>query len=127
MADTKVEDHDRIITIESKVDSLREHIDVRFVAEDKAKELAAHALNLKLEHMNEFRGQLKDQCSTFITREEHEILQTRIDNDIRELRESKATLEGKASQSTVNITLAVAIMGLIIAVAGLILSIIRGG
>ena len=62
--------------------SLKEHLDhrfedlyrfleARFAGQTKAVEKAENSMNLRLEGMNEFRDQMKDQAATFVTREEH--------------------------------------------------------
>jgi hypothetical protein len=58
-------------------------------------------MDKRLEGMNEFRNQLKDQSTMFFTKAEHEQFGKRIEDDIRSLRESRASLEGKASQNSV--------------------------
>ena len=52
--------------------SLKEHIESRLQALEKATEEAKKTLEKRLEGMNEFRSQLKDQAGTFITRVEFE-------------------------------------------------------
>ena len=88
--------------------TLKEYVDTRMDATEKQTELTRYVLekqteltriNLegRLSSMNEFRAQLTDQASTFITRREHDILAEKIDK-----MESKMDLqEGKASQSSV--------------------------
>jgi hypothetical protein len=71
-------------------------------------------LEKRLEAMNEFRSQLKDQASGFFTRNEHDQFSKRIEEDIRSLRESRAQLEGKASQNSVNIAYVIAGVSMII-------------
>ena len=127
--------------------SLREYFDTKIRALEKATEIAASGMDKRLEGMNEFRNQLKDQTFTFITRneiltiinrmnddlkilreqnselftrKEHQTYLEKTDSDIRLLRESKANLEGKASQTSVNISLAIAVMSVILALMSLI-------
>ena len=103
--------------------SLKEYVDVKIAATselfetkisaaEKAVSLASNTLAARLDLMNEFRMQLKDQAGSFFPRAEHDIYIKTVDKDIRELRESKASLEGKASQLSVNITLIIAIVGI---------------
>ena len=68
---------------------MRDYVDTRFVALEKALTLAEHATELRLEGMNEWRGQSKDQMSTYATRIELDTLrdiisQGRIDRLQRE-------------------------------------------
>ena len=117
--------------------SLRDYIDTRFIVVDKASHLALATLETRLASMNEFRGELKDQATTFATKTEVQLLRDaafthitktefmiwkdRVDEDIRSLRESRSLLEGKASQSSVNISLLIGIIGLILAFVSIIL------
>lgn len=132
---------------ESRLNALEKATTIVANGLEKATTIAAAGMDKRLEGMNEFREQLRDQTSTFITRNEHEIIVLRItediknikafdasfftraehqiyrektENDIRILRESKATLDGKASQLSTNIALILAIAGLLISLGGLI-------
>lgn len=46
--------------------------DIRYRAIEKATTLASNAMDKRLEGMNEFRNQLKDQAALFLTRVEYE-------------------------------------------------------
>lgn len=100
--------------------SLREHIESRLAALEKATDLAAKALEKRLEGMNEFREALNNQASQFMTRREMTVIKDAFVKDIRELREFKAALEGKASQTSVIITLVISILGLLVAIISLL-------
>jgi hypothetical protein len=126
-------------------------IDTRLKAMDKATDAARQTMELRLNSMNEFRDTLRDQAMQFITkaeyhqamdrlnldldimrdqskiyftRPEHELFLQRVEADIRILRESKATLEGKANQSSMNVALVMSAMGLILAILGLLLKMV---
>jgi transcription-repair coupling factor (superfamily II helicase) len=75
-------------------------------------------LEKRLETMNEFRSQLKDQASGFFTRNEHDQFAKRVDEDVRSLRESRAALEAKADQAQVNVALLLSSIGTIIGIVG---------
>jgi transcription-repair coupling factor (superfamily II helicase) len=75
-------------------------------------------LEKRLEAMNEFRSQLKDQASGFFTRNEHEQFAKRVDEDLRSLRESRAALEAKADQAQVNVALLLSSIGTVIGIIG---------
>ena len=47
-------------------------IETKIAAIEKASNLAAEVLEVRLHSMNEFRTQLKDQAASFVRREEHE-------------------------------------------------------
>ena len=60
---------------------------------------------------------VKDQLPNFVTHAEHLTAQS----DIRELRESRATLAGKASQNSVTVAYLISVVGLIIGAVGIVL------
>jgi hypothetical protein len=105
----------------TQIDSLKEYIDLRFNSIETSTKLAQDNINTRLESMNEFRMSLKDQSSTFITRVEHEAMMAKYDADIRVLREIAATNSGKASMNSVYMGYAIALVGILMGVAGLIL------
>jgi len=104
--------------------TLRDLVMSKFEGNDKATQLAYDSMNKRLEGMNEFRDQLKDQASRFITRDEFGIITNRLIEDIRELREGKARLEGKADQSSVNKAFTLSIIGLVVALVSLLTRVI---
>ncbi len=130
---------------ETKIAGLEKATTIVATNLEKATAIAAAGMEKRLEGMNEFRNQLKDQSLTFVTkteylsmidrasedikslkdqaaelytRKEHQAYTDKIDADIRVLRESKAELEGKASQTSVNVALIVSIVGIVLAAIG---------
>lgn len=95
--------------------SLKEHFETRIAALEKATEVAARAMERRLDAMNEFREALKDQASRMMTRAEAEAALASIERDLRVLRAFQSTLEGKASQKAVNIALLVSAISILIA------------
>lgn len=106
--------------IEEPTVSLRDYFDSKITSLDKATSVASSNMERRLEGMNEFRAQLKDQAALFFTRAEHQAYLEKVDADIRVLRESKATLEVKASQKAVTFSTIVALIGVILAIASLL-------
>jgi hypothetical protein len=53
-------------------------------------------------------------------RAEYEIYHRKVEEDIRMLQKYQATMEGKASQNSVNLALAISIIGTIMAFIGLV-------
>ena len=98
----------------------KEYIDARFAAQDRATELSRETMDARLETMNQFREDLRNQAMHFTTRTEVSQLFDGVVEDIRYLRESKATLEGKASQLSVNIAFLLSLAGLVIAVVAIL-------
>jgi len=100
--------------------SLKEHIESRLKALEDAGIKSERLLDVRLASMNEFREALKDQSAKFFTLASHEAYQKAVDADLRVLRESRALLEGKASQSTVNVALLLATVSALTGLIGLI-------
>jgi len=94
------------------------------LAMSQATNLASNLMDKRLESMNEFRAQLKDQVATFVTKEQFDALLRRIEQDVKELQLSKANLEGKASQSSVMIVTAISFIGIAIGIINLIITLI---
>ena len=111
--------------------TLKEFFDVRlaqvealvcekFNTVETATSLAKEALDLRLQSMNKFRETLQDQAATFMTRTEYQLQHDRLIEDIRMLKEAKALMDGKASQSSVNIAYLLAFAGLLVSVINVI-------
>ncbi len=101
--------------------TLREFLDSKIIDIKESVKTAYASMEKRLEGMNEFRDQLKDQASKFVTRAEIDILMSRINSDIRELLQSKANLEGKASQQSVNMALLISVISIIVGIVAIIL------
>ena len=99
------------------VDSLKEYLDKRIddldvandrsvqdakSSADKAIEVNAKIIEKRLDSMNEFREQLRDQAGTFITRSEYEIAHKSLSDKIDGLSTTAAILVTRASQGSVN-------------------------
>ena len=96
--------------------SLKEYVDARFESISRETALTKSDLDKRLEAMNEFRQALRDQNQTFVTKPEHEFVM----KDIRELRESRAELAGKASQQSVTIVYLISGLSLLVAIVSLL-------
>ena len=96
--------------------SMERQVNTQIISLKDATTLAKFEMDKRLEGMNEFRNQLKDQSSMFYTKSEHEQFGKRIEDDIRSLRESRASLEGKASQNSVLIAYAITGISMIISI-----------
>ena len=134
---------------------LKEYVDMRFSESEKAKDNALHSIEIarreaqtamekRLDGMNEFRDQLRDQASRFITREEyltgHKPIEEKLNGKVgieeyrafcnqvmttlEDYKINKAVLATKASSTTVIISwifnivvLAVAIVSLVVRIA----------
>jgi len=98
--------------------------DTKLLAIDKALNVASVTMDKRLDGMNEFRDTLRDQAARFITRDEVKKENERIETDLRFLRESRAILEGKASQKLAYITLVATIVSFMLALTGIIANVL---
>jgi len=114
-----------------KLDSVKEEavaLSVRIEAIRDAINLSFQNIDARLDATNEFRGQLKDQASTFLSRGESQIEHEALDkaleiirDEVKTLELSKAKLEGKASQNSVVIAYIIAIVSLSLSAMALFL------
>ena len=113
----------------ARITSLERELEAKLSAVDKSTSLAAALMDKRLDAMNEFRNALRDAQSTFISRNELSARLTPTEHDVRELRESRATLAGVASQKDVNTARDMAgqakwfgIIGSIVGIMGVVLA-----
>ena len=99
--------------------TLKEYVDTRLAALEKATELAANALRERLATMNEFRDTLRDQAGQFVTRKELDLKLNGLAKETAELRQFRDRQEGMASQRSVNAATLIAVAGLILSIIGL--------
>jgi len=90
--------------------TLRDYIDLQIDTIHKSTATAYQALEKQLDGMNHVTKKV-----------EFEAFKERIDNDIRSLRESRAEMQGKASQTSVIIATVISALGLGLAIIGLLL------
>jgi len=98
--------------------SLKEYFESRLTAMEKATSLAKADMEKRLDSMNEFRHQLDMQTREFVNTILYDKDIDRLDKDIRDLRDSKNQLEGKASMKSV-------VIGYIFTAIALIIGIIK--
>lgn len=86
----------------SDIDGLSKYVETRFIALEKALNLARVELDRRLEGMNEFREELRRVQSTFVTTEKLELFRKEIDvkregdnKRISELERSKSNIDGR--------------------------------
>jgi len=109
--------------VDKEVVHLKELIEVNKRLADSKFESAQIAINkaeeaqgLRNIAQNEWRQQSKDQTSTYATRENVEKMSV----DIKDLQLNQANLAGKASQSSFILTLALSLVGVVIAIINFI-------
>ena len=104
---------------DNEVITLKEYMDVKFLALEQATKLAASAMEKRLDGMNEFREALKDQQNRFLPREEYTLMHEKLCGEIKNLEAFKNQLEGKASQVSVYVAWAIAAIGFILSAIAL--------
>ena len=110
---------------DSKLKDLEDKICLVMKGQETALNIARESMEKRLDGMNEFRGTLKDQASTFLPSKEYDAKHALIQTQVDDLRLSKATLEGKARMSSVYIAWGIGMISLLIAAIGLIHSFIK--
>ena len=85
--------------VEAKFDALEKQWASEIKANAEARELATKILNARLEHMNNFRSDCEKYREGF-------------EKELRPLREWQAVMEGKASQRSVYIVLAISLFNI---------------
>ena len=105
--------------------SWRDYVDSRLEALETANSLSRENLATRLDTMNEFRGQLREQAAGLFTRAEHVIFMEKVNSEITQLRESNARAEGKASQTSVLFAYGLSVIGILVSIIVAILK-VRG-
>jgi hypothetical protein len=105
--------------------SLRDYFESTIADHRRSVEQAKEQMEKRLDGMNEFREQLKDQAAKFITRDEMMVGRQAILEEIKGLRHLADLSEGKASNKMMMITTGIASAGVIIGLLGVILSAIH--
>ena len=109
-------------------------------AAEKALQLVTENNRIHFESLNNVAAREKERdalyttkvAHDFVTREINELKQNKVDiiafnnqvKEIESLRLSRASLEGKASQSSVTVVTILAVVGLLISLAGLVMNIV---
>ena len=106
--------------LETRLESLREQINVKLEATEKATNLARTTIDDRLTAMNEFRAALSDTTARMVTRTEMASEINNLKIEIGYLREFKALMEGKASQTSVIIAYIITVVSLLLSAYGII-------
>lgn len=99
--------------------SLKEYVDSRLTALEKATELSSQVMDRRLADMNKFREALRDQAAQMATRQELRTAEDKLELQLRPLQDFKIALEAKASQQSVNLALLLSLAGLMLGVIGI--------
>lgn len=118
--------------VEQRINHLETLFTTKFDAEEAAKVTALETMERRLDSMNEIREQLKVQKDTFTTRIEFSAMTSKRDlqldqitTAINDLKLSRAELRGKASQGSMNFTMAMAFLSFVVALFGIVLRFIK--
>lgn len=87
--------------LERRLTDLQAQIKLWADGHERVHALAERVLDNRLEKLNELRQVVSDSQATFVTKDEFVGAHERVVEDIRSLRESRAEIAGKASQSSV--------------------------
>jgi hypothetical protein len=101
---------------DSDVISLKEYFDSRLSSIEQSITVALAANEKRLDSMNEIKGAMKDQAALFAYSKDLEPIR----EDIRDLRETRAELKGKASQMSVIVAYVIAILGILLSVINIL-------
>lgn len=107
--------------IDTRFEEICRYIDRRFEDSRLAIDKAEHSMNMRLEGMNEFRDQLRDQAARFITREELASQLRPINEVLKVVETAKDLSAGKASWSQVRWAQVLGVIGILIGVISLAL------
>jgi len=113
------------------VESLKEYITQRFAEQDRyidikfnaAKEAVTKAevsAEKRFESVNEFRGQLSDQATTFVTRTENDLLHNALEGKINSIEKMMNVCSGKEIGSEVTMSRIYTALGAFAIIVGLI-------
>jgi len=85
----------KIDAVQASIGDLKDNIDLRFDLNDKAVELANESILARLESMNEFRAQIKEERGNLATKEDVVSTYDKLDARLCPLEESRAFSSGK--------------------------------
>lgn len=105
--------------IQRDIVTLREYLESRLEAVAATMAATEKALEVRLAAMNELRDQINTERGRYVQREESNKDHRALEADIRDLRESRALLAGKASMASVFWTGFVSVLSLMIALMSL--------
>jgi polyhydroxyalkanoate synthesis regulator phasin len=101
---------DEAVSLRDYIDTRIKAVEDRFASVERSTDIAANTVDKRLENMNEFRSQLNEQASHFITRTEHDVLEARI----QAIERSVANIQGRFWAFTIGLTVMAIIVSTII-------------
>lgn len=85
----------KIDAVQSNVNGLRDMIEQHFALNDKALKMANEAMLARLESMNEFRAQIKEERANLATKDDVITTYDKLNNRLCPLEESRAFSAGR--------------------------------
>ena len=107
--------------LETLIAGQHDYFMARLQASEKATSIASDNLSERLAGMNEFRQAMGDLSARMITREEVALMMEKLNADIADLKKSRDQAAGKASQSSVIVSLLFGAAGIVLGAVGLII------
>jgi hypothetical protein len=84
--------------------ALKQYVDRRFEEKDRQVTAALIASEKRLDGMNEFRDQLRDQAATLLPRAEYDARQQQINDDLGQLRQYQDQTRGAVAENREQLT-----------------------
>jgi len=101
---------------DAKFEAICKEQDAKFDAIEKQRIAYEKALDARLESMNQFRSQITEQTRTFVTKVEYDTNHRYLENDVAECTKFIGRMRGVATQNSVMIAYALAVLSMIIGV-----------
>ena len=111
--------------LDLKIADLEKYFTEMIISRDKALLVALATMEKRLDGMNHLKAQLDDREKTYIPRLQYEVEHKVLSDRVDELRLSRALLEGKASQFSVNIAMFISFVSMMIGVISIILKFVK--
>lgn len=111
---------ERLRSIDIQLHSLYKEVELKNENIKTSTKLAADALNDRLQHLNAARELLTQLTHTMLTRAEFNLVVDKIDKEITDMRTFKDNMQGAATQKSVLIAGAIALIGIVIAIISLL-------
>lgn len=103
--------------------NLREFLEQQLESIDRTTRDKAAVMDKRLEGMNELRGAMKDQALLYAEKKDLYAVKESLEKDVRMLRESKAELHGKSSQTAIIVAVIFSILSITLTAVGLFMKI----
>jgi len=100
----------------------KQYVDLRFESMQRATDVLAEVMKAKMENLNEWKEQSRDQTATHPTRIETENRFVNIEKEIKILQLTGAKMEGMATQKSVNTSTIIAVVGFLIGLVSIMLN-----